>query len=509
MRKIREMLRLRFAAHQGVRAIARSCGLSHSTVSEALRRAEAAGLSWPLPEGMDDTALEQALYGARPVPKGRGAPLDMDEIYRQLRSRKGVTLRLLWLEYRQAHPDGYRYSRFCELYRRWAKTLDMPMRQVYRGGEKMLVDFAGDPIPVIDPETRQIRPAYLFVAVLGASNYTYAEPMWAQDQASWIAGHVHAFKVFGGVPEAVVCDNPKTAVLSACRYEPDLNPAYQEMAAHYGVVVLPARPRRPRDKAKAENAVQQVERWVVAPLRHRTFFGLEALSQAIQEQLEGLNNRPFQKLEGSRRELYERLDKPALRPLPAQRYEYAEWHKAKVNIDYHVAVDDNFYSTPYQLVHEPVDVRLSLSTVEIFHKGHRVASHPRLAGRGHFHTDPAHMPAAHRRHLEWTPSRLIQWGETVGPHTGRLVQAILESRPHPEQGYRACLGLFRLAKLYGPPRLEAAAQRALATQASGYRSVQSILRTGLDQMPLEPETPVAPLRHANVRGSAYYREGAV
>ncbi|MEW6048853.1 MAG: hypothetical protein AB1609_20645 [Bacillota bacterium] len=298
-------------------------------------------------------------------------------------------------------------------------------------------------------------------------------------------------------------------MLSVCRYEPELNPAYQEMAAHYGVVVLPARPRRPRDKAKVENAVQQVERWILAPLRHQTFFGLEALHRAVREQLEGLNSRPFQKLEGSRRELYEKLDKPALRPLPAQRYEYAEWRKARVNIDYHVAVADNYYSTPYQLVHVEVDVRLSATTVEIFLKGRRVASHVRLSGKGGYSTDPAHRPAAHRRHLEWTPSRLVHWGETVGPYTAQLVEAILQSKPHPEQGYRACLGLFRLAKLYTPARLEAAARRALAAQAISYRSVQSILQVGLDQVPLEPEVQSPPIHHAHVRGSAYYREEVV
>ena len=509
MRKIREILRLHHVAKLGVRAIGRSLGLSHSTVAEVLHRAEAAGLSWPLPEEMDDAALEAALYDSTAPAQTRHPMPDMDHLYRELRSRKGVTLRLLWLEYKQAHPDGYQYSRFCELYRQWAKTLDVSLRQVYRGGEKMFVDFAGETIPVVDPQTGQVRPAYLFVAVLAASNYTFAKPTWAQDLPSWIGAHVDAFEFFGGVPEMVVCDNPKTAVLSACHYEPELNPAYQEMAAHYGVVILPARPRKPRDKAKVENAVQQAERWILAPLRHRTFFGLEALHQAVQERLEGLNHRPFQKLEGSRRALFEKLDKPALRPLPAQRYEFAEWRKAKVNIDYHVAVDGNFYSVPYQLVHAEVDVRLTAHTVEIFRKGRRVGSHVRVVGKGHYRTDPAHRPAAHRRHLEWTPSRLVRWGETVGPHTAQLVEEILRRKPHPEQGYRACLGLLRLARLYTPARLEAAARRALACGAISYQHVKSILQAGLDRVPWEPASEPSPIHHANVRGGAYYREEAI
>ncbi len=482
-----------------------SQGLSHSTVSGYLARAEAAGIRWPLPEEVDDAALEAQLFpGNGDQPNRRRPEPDWARVYQELR-HKGVTLQLLWLEYKQAHPDGYQYSRFCDLYRRWLKTLDVPLRQVHRGGEKAFVDWAGQTVPVVDRATGEVREAHVFVGVLGASNYTYAEASFTQDLPAWIEAHCRMFEFFGGVPGAIVPDNTKTAVSWTCRYEPGLVRSYEEMAAHYGTVILPARPRKPRDKAKVETAVQVVERWVLAPLRHRTFTSLPELNQAIREGIEALNHRPFQKLSGSRRTLFEALDRPALKPLPAQRYEYAEWKRAKVNIDYHVEVDRNFYSVPYQLVGQEVEVRLTAGTVEVFHRVQRVASHRRSHGRGQTLTDPQHRPAAHQRHLEWTPSRLIRWAEGIGPQTAALVRTLLESYPHPEQGYRSCLGILRLAKRFGPARLEAACGRALRLGARSYRSVRSILDHGLDRLPLEAQDQApAPVHHLNLRGAAYY-----
>lgn len=504
MRKVKEILRLKWEMGLAARQIAHSLSISHSTVLDMLRRAERAGLTWPLPD-IDEATLEAQLYPGNPEPTRKRPEPDMPYIHRELR-RKGVTLQLLWEEYKRQYPDGLQYSQFCEHYRQWAGKLDVVLRQPHRAGERMDVDFAGQTIPIVDRKAGLAHPAQIFIAVLTASNYTYAEATWSQDRHAWITAHCHAFEFFGGVPETIVSDNLKSGVTHPSRYEPDLNPTYQEMATHYGTVVLPARPHRPRDKGKVENAVLVVERWILAALRNRTFFSLSELNQAVREELERLNNKPFQKLEGSRRILYETLDRPALRPLPARPYEFAEWRKAKVNIDYHVEVDHNYYSVPHQLVRQRVDVRLTATTVEILHAGKRVASHPRASGRGGYITEFQHRPVSHQKHLEWTPSRIVNWAESVGPQTARLVASILEARPHPEQGYRSCLGIMRLGKSYGAERLEAAAARALAYQACTYQSVKSILQRKLDQAPLQQLPAAAPPTptHGNLRGPGYY-----
>lgn len=506
MRKIKEVLRLKWELGLPARQIAHSISISHSTVLDMLHRAEHAGLSWPLPD-LDDSSLEAKLYPSGPeLPKSRPEP-DPAYLHKQLQ-RKGVTLQLLWLEYKQAHPDGLQYTQFTQRYRTWQSKLDVVLRRNHRAGEQMQVDFAGPTVPVVvNRETGEVREAQIFVAVLPASNYTFAKAVWSQDLPSWINCHCDAFEFFGGVPEMVVPDNLKSGVTRPCRYEPDLNPTYHEMATHYGTVIIPARPHKPRDKGKVENAVQVVERWILAPLRNRTFFSLSEVNEAIRTQLKVLNNKPFQKLEGSRRTLYESLDKPALGPLPHQRFEYAEWRKAKVNIDYHVEVDHNYYSVPYQLVHQTVDVRLTSTTVEILHEGKRVASHPRATGRGGYITQVQHRPASHQRHLEWTPSRIVGWAESIGPQTAMLVKTSLERKPHPEQGYRSCLGIMRLGKYYGLQRVEAAATRAVSSQAFSYQSVKSILERNLDMAPLpSPESSAPTPTHQNLRGPSYYAE---
>lgn len=507
MRKVKEILRLRWGLGLSIRQIARSCSVSHSTVSELLCRAEKAGLSWPLPAEMDEAALEAKLYRVPSHVKGKKPLPDMEYIHKELR-RKGVTLQLLWEEYKQAHPDGYQRSQFCQLYRDWAKTVDVSMRQVHVAGEKMFVDYAGQTIPVVDPSTGQTHEAVLFIAVLGSSNYTYAEPSWDQTLESWIGAHVRAFEFFGGAPRVIVPDNLKSGVKQPDYYEPDLNPTYQEMASHYNAVVIPARVRHPRDKAKVEVGVQVAERWILAKLRNRTFFGLGELREAVQEALVDLNNRPFQKMDGCRQSYFENIDKPALQPLPSAPYEFALWKKARVNIDYHVEVDMNYYSVPYQLAKEQVDVRLTASTVEVLFKGRRVASHRRLRGKGNCSTLKEHMPASHRRYLEWTPSRILSWARSVGPATAELVQTILDRRPHPEQGFRSCLGIFHLSKQYDNQRIEAACAKAIVLGAYSYRSVRSILKKNLDRVETETRTeaPVA-TRHENVRGAEYYIQG--
>ena len=506
MRKIKEVLRLKFGLGLGHRQIARSCSINHSTVADYVRRAEVAGLGWPLPEGLDESGLETQLFPPRvTLTPDRPAP-NWATIHEEFRGDKHVTLQLLWQEYRQSNPDGYSYSRFCELYRQWARKLDRVLRQEHRAGEKLFVDYAGDTVPIVDSKTGAIQDASIFVAVLGASDYTFAEATWSQKLPCWIGSHIRALEFFWGVPEIVVPDNLKSAVSRPCRYEPDLNPTYQEMAAHYGVAVIPARVRKPRDKAKAEAGVLLVERWILAVLRKRTFFNLADLNAAIAELLDRLNARRFRKLEGSRRTRFETLDRPALGRLPADRYAFAEWKKARVHIDYHIEVEGHYYSAPYALVHQQLDVRYTALTVEIFHRGQRVASHPRSSKAGAHTTVDAHRPAAHQRYLEWTPERLIRWASSTGPFTSQLVARVLQSRRHPEQGFRSCLGILRLGQSYGPDRLEAAAARACRLDACSYQSVRSILGTGLDRQ-AEPEPgPVRPpIQHPNIRGTDYFK----
>lgn len=509
MRKIKEILRLRYGLKLSLRQIARSCSISLSSVGDYLQRARAAQLSWPLPEDLDDAAIEARLFPSATNCQARGAPLpDFRGIHQELRRYRHLTLSLLWQEYKETCPEGYQYSRFCQLYRDWEKKLDVVLRQEHRAGEKMYVDHAGPTVAVTDPDSGEIRQASIFVAVLGASSYTYAEATWTRDLHDWIAAHVRALEFFQGVPAAIVPDNWRTAVSRACWYEPDLNPTYRDLAEHYQTVILPARVGRPRDKAKVESAVLVVERCILAALRHRTFIGLAALNQAIRELLQRLNQRKFRKLDATRAELFERLDRPALQPLPAEPFLYGEWKKARVNIDYHVEIERHYYSVPYRLVHEPVEARIRAATVEIFHRGRRVATHARSSVAGGFSTLAEHRPAKHQHYLEWTPERLRAWAAKIGVSAAGVVGRILESRRFPEQGYRACLGLVRLARRYPAERVEAACARALAVGACSYRSVKSILEAGLDGAPLQdgPSSRVQEILHANVRGAAYYAE---
>ena len=508
MRKIKEVLRLKWDQKLTNRQIAKSCSISHSTVREYVLRAELAGLSWPLDPDLDDAAIEHMLF---PVAQTHGSVKrqmpDMKYLFQELR-KKSVTLQLLWYEYKQSNPEGYQYSQFCNRYRHWAKKLDVTLRQEHRAGEKMFVDYAGQTVPIINPCTGEIMKAHIFIAVLGASNYIYAEASLAEDLPAWIKAHIHAFEFFQGVTEIIVPDNLKAGVTSPCRYEPDINPTYQDLAKHYGTIVIPARSAKPRDKAKVESAVLVAERWILAALRNHTFFSVAELNEAIAQKLTELNNRRFKKLDTSRRYLFQTLDKPALKALPLGRYEYAEWKKARVNIDYHIEIDRHYYSVPYQLVREQVDVRLTSTTVEVLFKNRRVASHQRSYRQGGFTTLREHMPQSHRRYLDWTPSRIISWAGKNGPNTKKLVIRVLESRPHPEQGFRSCLAIMRLGKRYTPQRLEAACERALMIKAFSYKSVESILKRGLDQQVLvfdQTETP-PPVTHHNIRGRGYYEE---
>jgi transposase len=502
MRKTKEILRLAIESDLTNRQIARSLNVSPTKVGECVKRAVEAGIAWPFAEDMDEEAIEELLY---PGKKALARPLpEMKYVHREL-SRKSVTLMLLWQEYASDNPgDHYSYSQFARRYGAWAQKLDVSMRQVHKAGEKLFSDFAGQTLPIADPQAGEITDGHLFVCSMGFSNYTYAEAFSSEQLPCWIAGHVNAFEHFGAAPHITVPDNPKAIVTKADRYEPDLNRTFEEMAEAYGCAIIPARVGKPKDKAKVEASVLQAERWILAPLRNRTFHSPHEANLAIGKRLEWLNNRRMKGMDASRAELFETVDRPAMLTLPERPYEFATWQEARANVDYHVEVEGHYYSVPYQLTREKVDVRLTDSTIEVFHKGKRVASHPRSFSRGPATTTHDHRPAAHKAYLEWTPSRIAAWAAETGPATARLVEEIMRAKPHPEMGYRSCLGIIRLSDRFGHERMEAASRRALACGAFSYRSVKSILQSGLDRIDeQDTERPAIP-PHDNVRGPNYY-----
>ncbi|CAO3414029.1 ISPsy14, transposase [Azospirillum doebereinerae] len=505
MRRIREMMRLRASATMSDRAIAQQIGVARSTLTDYLERLTAAGLSWPLPENLTDAEIEQRLFSRAGVKSGarRRAEPDWAALVRELR-RPGVTLSLLWEEYRQDHGDGYGYSRFCELYREFECRLSPTMRQHHVAGDKLFVDYSGKRLPIVDPATGMLREAELFIAVLGASNYTYAEASWTQTLPDWLGAHVRLFEAIGGVPRLLVPDNLKSGVHKASFYDPEINRSYAKLAAHYGIGVVPARPRRPRDKAKVEAGVRFAQTYILGRLRNRPLFSLAEANTAIREVLERLNDHPMRRVGVSRQDLLRQIEQPALQPLPATPYEFAEWMLARVGQDYHVAIQGFHYSVPHALIREQVDVRVTARTVEIFHRGGRVAAHARQAAGDRHGTDPAHMPGAHRRYAEGTPERVLDEAKAIGPNTEGLITAILAQSRHPEQGTRACLGVLRLFRGANRERAEPVSARALEIGAVGYRSIASILAHKLDRPATPRDGDTTPLLHANIRGSGYF-----
>lgn len=504
MRKLSEVLRLRLEQKVSVRQIAGSCCLARSTVSDYVRRASAAGLGWPLPAGLDEDGLERLLFPARDIGSLR-PPLDMIYLRNEMR-KKNVTLQLLWEEYRSHTPEGYSYSQFCLHYRDWLGRQAISLRQEHRAGEKLFVDFAGDTIPIVNHVTGEVSQANLFVAVLGCSNYTYAEVTATQQLPDWIGAQVHALEAIGGVPVVVVPDNTKTAVKSPCWYDPDINLTYQELAEHYGFAVVPTRMRKPKDKAKVEGAVLIAQRWILARLRHHTFFSVAETNEAVRRLLDWMNAKPFKKLPGCRKSVLEEMERPALKPLPEARYEFAEWKHVTVNIDYHVEVDGHYYSAPYGLIKQRLTARITREAIELLHKGKRVAAHVRSHQRGHHTTLQEHRPPAHQHLLEWPPDRIISWAATIGPACAEVVRQILASRPLVVYGYRPCMGIIRLGKRYGNDRLERACEKAVKLNIVSYKRIENMLINGKDRVPFHAEAAPRPVnRHDNVRGASYYQ----
>jgi transposase len=505
MRKIREVLRLTHALGMSRRLVGEATGIGKTAVGEYVRRAALAGQSWPIPDEIDDAELERRLF---PPPEARSSTsrTEPDWSYNHAElKRRGVTLALLWQEYRAEHAQGYAYSWFCERYSDWRKRISPTMRQTHLAGEKLFVDWAGDTMPVFDPTTGEEYCTHIFIAALGASNYTYAEARWTETLPDWIGAHVNAFIAIGGVSKALVPDNLKAGITKPSRYEPGINRTYQDLADHYGCVVLPARVMKPRDKAKVEVAVQIVQRFVLAKLRHRRFFSLAELNAAIRDCVAAINTKVMRHVGKSRNELLETIDRPALNALPTTPYSYAEWKRARVAPDYHIEVADHYYSVPSKLIREMVEARITSATVEIFHKGQRIASHAFSPVRNRHTTITEHMPSAHRRYAEWTPAKMMSEAALIGPAAVALVEAIMKAKPHPEQGFRSCLGIISLVRTYGSERVEAASRRGNDIGATTYGSIKSILQNGLDKAYASSKAPDGPpIRHANIRGRGYY-----
>jgi transposase len=504
MRHIREVLRLHHSVGMSQRSVARSLGLAQGTVSKYLNRTRRAGLTWPLPPELDDDArLENRLYPPpSTLPSDDRPQPDWAVVHRELR-RPSVTLMLLWEEYCDSTSDGFSYSWFCERYKEWAGRLKPTLRQIHVAGEKLFVDYSGHTMEVIDGLTGEVLSAQIFVAVLGASNFTYAEATFTQGLPDWIASHVRAFAFLGGTTRQTVSDNLKAGITRACFHEPMVNRTYADLARHYKTAILPARPYHPKDKAKVEVGVQIVGRWILARLRNRRFFSLAALNEAIRDLLGDLNNRALRSWGRSRRELFHELDRPALTPLPDEPYEYAEWKRCRVNLDYHVEIAKHYYSVPHSLVRQEVEARITQRTVELFLRGKRVASHLRSTLLHRPTTIAEHMPSSHRRYRDWTHERIRRDAAKIGPDADTLIEVILRSRPHPEQGFRSAIGILGLVKRYGSERVDAACARALLLNARSYKSVAAILKNGTDKTAAPtPEPPI--LFHSNIRGRGYY-----
>src|SRR5262252_1451366 len=505
MRKLREVLRLAHEHKLSIRQVSRATGIGKSTVGEFVARAKVIGITWPIPPEISDAELEARLFTpagfhqapTRPVP-------DWAKVHQELK-RRHVTLMTLWEEYRAEVSNGHGYSRYCQLYSEWKRCLSVTMRQTHLAGDKLFVDWAGDKVPIIDRLTGEVHEASIFVAVMGASSYSYCEARWTEALPDWIGAHVNTLHFLGGIMKAVVPDNLKVGITKPSRYEPGINKTYQELADHYGFVVLPTRIRKPKDKAKVENAVRIVARYLLGKLRNRRFFSLEELNAEVRECVTAINAKVMKRLNKSRNELFATIDQPTLKSLPAERYSYAEWKRCTVAPDYHVEVEWHYYSVPFRLLRETIEARYTDRTVELFHKSVRVASHARSYGAHKHTTLPEHMPSSHRRYAEWTPARMLRMAGNIGPATVALFEVIMKAKPHPEQGFRSCLGIIRLVDSYGPQRIEAAAKRANDIRATNLGSIKSILEKGLDKAYAPSQVPdLPPINHGNIRGRGYY-----
>lgn len=503
MEKFREIMRLHELGRNQTE-ISRSCKIARSTVQDYLRRAAAKSLSYAQLEQMSDSEAQSLLGKGKRKTNASPETIAYDYIHREL-AKKGVTLALLWQEGLDTGEWSCSYGNFCRRYNKWKGRHNLSMRQIHKPGDKLFVDYSGLTVPVLDLATGNVATAEIFVACFGASNYTYAEATPSQALSHWIGSHQRALTFYGGVPAAIVPDNLKSGVTAPCRYEPGINRSYHDFAEHYGVAVIPARVRKPRDKAKVEKAVQEVERQILAPLRHRQFTNLTDLNEAIREYLSKLNNRKMKGYGLSRLALFKRTDQPELKPLPVYPFVFATWKTARVNVDYHIEVAKHYYSVPYWFARREVTVKVSEQLVEVFYDHGRIAAHPRSIAQYRHTTQPDHMPPEHWAYKHQSKERFIAWAEQSGPHTKAQVSAIFDKKVHEEQAFRSVKGLQRLATQYGPQRLEFACRRANSFGMTGLRRLKAILKSHLDEVPMvadEPDSPI--IDHDNLRGQQYY-----
>jgi transposase len=505
MKKIREVLRLTYELGLNQRQVAESVCISRTSVQEIQARCKVAKLQWPLGEEDTDEKLSEILFPKtyEKDPEKKIIP-DWSNVHKELKM-KGVTKQLLWIEYKEENQQGYQYTQFCGKYREWEKLHRLSMRQNHIAGEKMFLDFSGLTVPYVNHQTGEIKKAEIFLAVLGGSSYTFSYAVENQTIPNWIHAHTKAFDYFGGSSLILVPDNLKSAIQKTCRYEPDLNPTYREFAKHYGVAVIPARPYKPKDKSKVEVGVQVAQRWILAKLRKRTFYSILEINDAIQPLLEELNDKKMRHLGSSRKELFEQYEKKELKNLPSEHFEIYEWKNAKINIDYHVQFETNYYSAHHGLVHKDVELRITKNVIEIYHSNKLVALHKRSFQIGKYSTLKGHMPMPHQKHVEWTPERILNWASGIGVNTTKCFGIIIARYPHPEQGFRSCLGILRLAKQYSEYRLEAACTRAVVSSQVSFKSIKNILKTSLDKVKIkeEPMENIS-INHENIRGSDYY-----
>ena len=507
MRNLKEILRLIHKCAYSYREIGRVCGCSERTVRRIRDAAKDAGISWPLPEEMDDNTLIEKIYGPNTTQRtNNNLEPDVKQLVNEMVKAKHVTMKLLHEEYKAQNPTGIGYTQFCSRIRNHQKKTRIWMPQLHKAGESLYVDWVGEKMYYTDADNVTVS-VYLFVAVLGGSNYPYVEAFDNMNTQSWLTAHIHAFEYIKGTPVTVVPDNCKTAVKEANRYEPSLNQSYQDMGNYYGVTIIPARVRRPQDKSMGENGVFITEAWIIAALRNHKFFSLHEINTAIRAKLSEIVDKPFQVIDGTRRSLYETIDLPALSPLPQTRYEVGEWKQFTVRPNYHILIGKHFFSVPYKYVSEKVDAKISFNFIEIYHSGLRIACHPIGQKDGKvYHTIPEHMPPRHNEYAKWTPERFQNWASEIGSHTFEFVSTLLESREYPQHAFNSCFGVFSLAKKYSPERIENASRRALAVKAITYRSLKNILEKNLDRHEYIPPIEMPPVLHENIRGPRYYLE---
>ena len=513
MTKYREILRLT-ALGLSQRNIIQSIGVSQKTIVKVQKRAQEMHLSWPLDETLTDAALGKLMFPKESTGSRQKRMPDFNYIQKEL-LRNGVNKKLLWTEYleecRHSGDEPLVYSQFCYYIQQDEQKRRATMHINRKPGEQIEVDWAGDPAQITDPDTGEIIPAFLFVGVMTYSQYPYVEAFINEKQRAWITAHVHMYEYFGGVTRILVPDNTKTAVIhNNDWYNQELNTIYHEMAEHYNTAIIPARVRAPKDKPNAEGSVGVISTWITAALRNEQFFSLAELNQAIRKKLKAFVNRPFQKKEGTRYEIFRDEELPLLAKLPATPYELAEWKQATVQFNYHISIDGMLYSVPYEFIKRKVDVRVTDTVIEIFYNHNRIASHRRLYGRkGQYSTVTEHMPADHQAYLEWNGNRFRKWAEQIGTNTCKVVNAILASQRVEQQSYRSCMGLLKLADKYSDQRLEAACQKALSCTASpSYKSIKNILAAGQNKTDTGSQAFTAAStqnKHAITRGADYYR----